>query len=109
MSIFETHEEATKNKDIDAYAETLHDDYQFISHMDGMTMDKEKSMEMFSFLMTSDDFVTHESRCLYENDEVMVTHAIMGFPDGTREAVLAFHRLKDGKIIRMETGATLLK
>ena len=109
MSIFETHEEATKNKDIDAYAETLHDDYQFISHMDGMTMDKEKSMEMFSFLMTSDDFVTHESRCLYENDEVMVTHAIMGFPDGTREAVLAFHQLKNGKIIRMETGATLLK
>ena len=109
MSIFETHEEATENKDIDAYAETLHDDYQFISHMDGMTMDKEKSMEMFSFLMTSDDFVTHESRCLYENDEVMVTHAIMGFPDGTREAVLAFHQLKDGKIIRMETGATLLK
>ena len=109
MSIFETHEEATKNKDIDAYAETLHDDYQFISHMDGMTMDKEKSMEMFAFLMTSDDFVTHESRCLYENDEVMVTHAIMGFPDGTREAVLAFHQLKDGKIIRMETGATLLK
>ena len=109
MSIFETHEEATKNKDIDAYAETLHDDYQFISHMDGMTMDKEKSMEMFSFLMTSDDFVTHESRCLYENDEVMVTHAIMGFPDGTREAVLAFHQLKDGRIIRMETGATLLK
>ena len=109
MSIFETHEEATKNKDIDAYAETLHDDYQFISHMDGMTMDKEKSMEMFSFLMTSDDFVTHESRCLYENDDVMVTHAIMGFPDGTREAVLAFHQLKDGRIIRMETGATLLK
>ena len=109
MSIFETHEEATKNKDIAAYAETLHDDYQFISHMDGMTMDKDKSMEMFSFLMTSDDFVTHESRCLYENDEVMVTHAIMGFPDGTREAVLAFHQLKDGKIIRMETGATLLK
>ena len=72
-------------------------------------MDKEKSMEMFSFLMTSDDFVTHESRCLYENDDVMVTHAIMGFPDGTREAVLAFHQLKDGKIIRMETGATLLK
>tara|TARA_B110000014_G_scaffold7267_1_gene5269 strand:- start:231 stop:560 length:330 start_codon:yes stop_codon:yes gene_type:complete len=109
MSIFETHEEATKNKDIAAYAETLHDDYQFISHMDGMTMDKEKSMEMFSFLMTSDDFVTHESRCLYENDDVMVTHAIMGFPDGTREAVLAFHQLKDGRIIRMETGATLLK
>tara|TARA_B100001142_G_C14028580_1_gene537179 strand:+ start:83 stop:412 length:330 start_codon:yes stop_codon:yes gene_type:complete len=109
MSIFETHEKATKNKDIDAYAATLHDDYEFISHMDGMTMNKEKAMEMFSFLMTSDEFVTHESRCLYENNEAMVTHAVMGFPDGTREAVLAFHQLKDGKIIRMETGATLLK
>jgi len=109
MSIFETHEAATKNKDIDAYAATLHDDYEFISHMDGMTMNREKAMEMFTFLMNNDDFVTHESRCLYENDDVLVTHALMGFPDGSREAVLAFHQLQDGKIIRMETGATLLK
>lgn len=64
MSIFEIHEEATKNKDIDAYAATLHEDYEFISHMDGMTMNREKSMEMFTFLMNNDDFVTHESRCL---------------------------------------------
>ena len=109
MSIFEIHEEATKNKDIDAYAATLHEDYEFISHMDGMTMNREKSMEMFTFLMNNDDFVTHESRCLYKSSEAMVTHGVMSFPDGTREAVLAFHQLKDGKIIRMETGATLLK
>ena len=109
MSIFEIHTEARSNKDIDAYAATLHEDYEFISHMDGMTMNREKSMEMFTFLMNNDDFVTHESRCLYENDEVMVTHAVMGFHDGNREAVLAFHQLNDGKIIRMETGATLLK
>ena len=32
----------------------------------------------------------------------------MDIPDGTREAVLEFHNLKDGKIIRTETGATLL-
>ena len=56
MSIFEIHEEATKNKDIDAYAATLHEDYEFISHMDGMTMNREKSMEMFTFLMNNDDF-----------------------------------------------------
>ena len=30
------------------------------------------------------------------------------YPDGTREAVLAFHQIQDGKVIRMETGATLL-
>ena len=109
MSIYKTQQTARDNNDIEAYAATLHDDYEFISHMDGMIMNKEKAMEMFSFLMTSDDFVTHDQRCLYENDEAMVTHAVMGFPDGTREAVLAFHKIKDGKIIRMETGATLLK
>ena len=48
--------------------------------------------------MNNDDFVTHESRCLYENDEVMVSHAVMSFPDGTRESVLAYNQIKDGKI-----------
>ena len=26
--------------------------------------------------------------------EAMVTHGVMSFPDGTREAVLAFHQIK---------------
>jgi len=80
MSIYQIREEATVNKDMDSFAATMHD-----------------------------DFVTHESRCLYENDDVMVTHGVMSFPDGSREAVLAFHQIKDGKVIRMETGATLLE
>ena len=109
MSIYEAQNNARENNDMEAYSETLHDDYEFISHMDGMTMNKEKTMEMFTFMMNSDDFVTHESRCLYENNEAMVTHGVMSFPDGTREAVLAFHQIKDGKVLRMETGATPLK
>jgi hypothetical protein len=39
----------------------------------------------------------------------MVTHGVMSFPDGTREAVLAFNQIKDGRVIRLETGATLLQ
>jgi|TARA_Y100000385_G_C12790128_1_gene507267 hypothetical protein len=109
MSIYTSQDKARKNQDIEAYAATLHDDYEFISHMDGMVMNKEKAMEMFSFLMSSDEFVTHDPRCLYENDEAMVTHGVMSFPDGTREAVLAFHKIQDGKVIRMETGATPLE
>ena len=54
MSIYEIHQKATKNKDIDAYAATLHNDYEFISHMDGMTMNREQAMEMFTFLMNSE-------------------------------------------------------
>ena len=43
MSIYKTQETARKNQDTEAYAATLHDDYEFISHMDGMTMNKEKA------------------------------------------------------------------
>ena len=108
MSIFKAQEAAQEAQDMEAYAATMHEDFQFIMHLDNSTMDKEKTMEMFTFMMSSDDFVTHDSRCLYENDEAMVTHGVMSFPDGTKESVLAFMQIKDGQVIRMETGATLL-
>ena len=38
----------------------------------------------------------------------MISHDFMSYPDGTREAVMGVVTLKDGKIIRMETGATSL-
>ena len=45
---------------------------------------------------------------LYENDEVLVMHSIINFPDGTSEAIIQFSELKDGKIIKTETGASLI-
>ena len=108
MSIYEAQEASRENNDMEAYAATLHDDFEFIMHLDNSKMNKEQTMEMFTFMMNSDDFVTHDQRCLYESDEAMVTHGVMSFPDGTREAVLAFHQIQDGQVIRMETGATLL-
>ena len=48
-------------------------------------------------------------RCLYENDEIMVEHSVMTFPDGTSEAVLVVNHIKAGKVIRVETGATPIK
>ena len=49
------------------------------------------------------------AKCCYENDEVLVVHNIISFPDGSKEAALACHTKKDGKIISTETGATPLK
>ena len=39
----------------------------------------------------------------------MVHHNIGSFPDGTKETIMAVHTLKDGKIIRTETGSTIIK
>jgi len=52
--------------------------------------------------------VSDSSRCVYENDEILVAHNFMSYPDDTKEAVMLVCMLKDGLIIRMETGATPL-
>jgi hypothetical protein len=31
---------------------------------------------------------------------------VIAFPDGTKEAIIGVHTLKDGKIVKTETGAT---
>ena len=43
---------------------------------------------------------------LYENDEVLVMHNMDSFPDGSKEAIMAVHPLKDGMVIKTESGAT---
>ena len=60
-------------------------------------------------MMESDSLETTAVRCLYENNEILVMHQMMNFPDGTSEAVMIVNNLKDGKIIRAETGATPIK
>jgi hypothetical protein len=46
------------------------------------------------------------SRCIYENQDILVQHDVIAFPDGTKEAIIGVHTLKDGKIFKTETGAT---
>lgn len=65
--------------------------------------------EMMQAMSGSGQWGIQNERCLYENDDVIVGHSTMNFPDGSREAVLAFHKIRDGKIISTETGATPLK
>jgi ketosteroid isomerase-like protein len=106
MSIYKSWSTATENRDAEAMIACLHDDYTFVRHQSGTTMDKSEMAEMLRGLMSSDSVVFHGQRCLYENDEVMVEHSVMDFADGSREATIAFNRLKDGLIVHTETGAT---
>ena len=63
---------------------------------------------MVTGMMENDKFVQESSRLVYENDEILVDHSFMSYPDNSREAVMLVAMIKDGKIIKMETGATLL-
>ena len=106
MSVYEKIATAMRNRNVEEFVSQLHDDYKFISHQDGSSMDKQAFSEMIEGFMSSESLELQNQRCIYENDDIVVGHTIMDFPDGTREAVITVHKLKDGKIIETETGAT---
>jgi hypothetical protein len=93
-------------QDLEKYVGHLHDDFQFVRNQSRTNLDKAAMADMIRRMVASGGMAVHEERCLYENDDILVEHSIMDFPDGTREAVMHVHLLKDGKIIRTETGAT---
>lgn len=106
MSVYDKIASAMRDRNIEEYINQFHDDYRFISHQDGSTMDKREFSEMVGKFMSSDSLQIQNQRCIYENDDIVVAHTLIDFPDGTREAVMTVHNLKDGKIIETETGAT---
>jgi len=109
MSIYRKMVKASKDLDAEALMNLFHEDFVMVSHKDNSTNNKDELGEMVNYMMSSDDFLERDSRCLFENDEALVGHSVMDFPDGTSEAVLSFYKIKDGQIIRLETGATLLE
>ena len=109
MSIFEKWSAGMVNKDVNALNALLHEDYTFVRHQTGSTMNKSQMTEILRGFMSNETINVHNHRCLYENEDVMVEHSVIDFPDGTKEAVLTFYTLQDGLLFRAETGATLIK
>ena len=108
MAVFEKMKDSMASKDAEAMIALLHDDFVFVRHQSGGEMNKDEMSEMVRHMSSAGDWSVSDHRCLYENDDIMVEHSVMSFPDGSREAVMAVNMLKDGKIVRMETGATKL-
>ena len=105
--VYEKFVEAQKNKDIEAYLDCYHEEWQITFHSTGRIMRLEELSDQIGNWMVTGKFEKH--RCLYENEDILVTHNIATFEDGSREATLQSHRKKDGLLWRTETGATPLK
>ena len=63
---------------------------------------------MVTGMMANEKFIHESFRCVYENDDILIQHNFMSYPDDTREAVMLVAILKDGKIINLDSGATPL-
>ncbi|OUX81303.1 MAG: hypothetical protein CBC19_00195 [Oceanospirillales bacterium TMED59] len=108
MSIHRKLVDSERNKDVESHMDLFHQDAEIVFHKSGNTFSKTEWASMVAGMLANPKFVNESSRCVYENDEIMVSHDFMSYPDDTREAVMLVALLKDGQIIRMETGATLL-
>lgn len=108
MSVFEKIDAATTKRDASAYIDLLAEDFVFVRHQNGTTMDRAQSAEMLRKMMQPGGADMGKRRRIYENDDILVLHSINDYPDGTRESVLSSYSLKNGKITRLETGATPL-
>ena len=109
MSLYSKVKAAQDAKDMEAYLACLHDDFIFVRHQSGTEISKTDWIPILTTMMESDALEFSKQRCLYENEDIMVEHSFMKFPDGSSEAVLVVNHLQDGKIIRAETGATPIK
>ena len=103
MSLIQQLYDAQENKDLDKYNEIVSEDYYWVKHSTGEHIPRE---ELSKWLLSDDAPTTENYRIIYENDEIGVAHFFISFEDGSRQAVMAVYIIKDGKIIRSETGAT---
>ena len=105
MSLYAKMKKAQEDQDVAAHNACYHDDWEFLFHSSGHIMKRGDSTDA----QTIERWKTHaaeEERCVYENDDILVTHAFITFPNGTKDALIMVHLKKDGLIWRTETGST---
>ena len=103
MSLIQKLWDAEENKDLEKYYEVLSEDYVWVKHSTGEEIGRKVLGEWF---MSEDAPKSEKNRIIYENDEIGVAHSFVTFKDGSKQAVLMVYTIRDGKIIRSETGAT---
>ena len=86
---------AKADRDIEAFNRCYHDDWEFKFHSSGRIVRRgdntdEQTLERW------DTFKVESDRCLYENEDILVTHSIVHFPNGSTDAVMMVHIKKTG-------------
>jgi c-di-GMP-related signal transduction protein len=104
--IFDAWQAAFKERNLDAMFELMSDDFIFEMHSSGKKMDKAGFRIMMENFVKANIGDATKQRCVYENEEIIVSHAFNKFPNGSVDAILTVRKVKDGKVCFMETGST---
>ncbi len=77
MSLYDTIAKAIDEKDAGMYTDLFHDDYEFVRHQTGTSMQREQMVEMMKMMMANEKVVIRNARCVYENEDILVEHSVM--------------------------------
>ena len=98
MKLYNKWMEAFEKRDFDEVMQYYHPDYTFVRHQTNTEMKLSEWAPMMKSMLESDQLKMVSAKCCYDNDEVLVVHNIMSFPNGSKEAVLACHTKKMEKL-----------
>ena len=104
--IFDKWVEAWDNADVETMRSLMCDDAEMVMHSNNSKMTADEWRERMSSMIGK--LKQENLRCIYENDDILVMHSVITFPNGTRDAVMYVATKRDGKIVRIETGSTPL-
>ena len=103
MSVIQKLWDAEENKDLNKFNEVMSEDFVWIKHSTGEQIGREVLAKWF---MSEEAPKSENNRIIYENEEIGVAHSFVTFTDGSKQAVLVVYTIKNGRIVRSETGAT---
>ena len=109
MGLINDLHDAFKAKDLETLDKLMADDFVFVRHQSGTEVTKAEMLGWDWFKPGAPTVITNNFRVIYENDEIGVAHRFNAYPDGSKEALISVHTLRDGQVTRLETGATPLK
>lgn len=95
---------AFDHRDREALDLLIDDDFVYVRHQSGKDITKDEIVKIWSSDGPRPE--RRDYRVVYENEDIFVSHQFIDFPSGDKESVMVVMLLKDGKLIRMETGAT---
>ena len=71
--IFEALTAASDSRNLEAMISLYHPDYTFVRHQHNVSLSLEEWRPIVEQMLQSDKLEMHDSRCLYENDEILGT------------------------------------
>ena len=105
--LFDKMVKAQDEGNVELWRECLYDDWEFLMPSGKIHRKGSADPEEWAKLIKS--IQRENQRCIYENDEVLVTHSFNTYASGDKEALLMVHKKKDGLFWRSESGATPIK